>query len=92
LGKAVPQLKSEMRKLYYDMAGAPLPELLEALLRIADPERVFYGSDWRFTPMAAVKDAASGIDATPLLEREFRQAVMVGNALKLFADFTRRTS
>jgi predicted TIM-barrel fold metal-dependent hydrolase len=88
LGTPVPQLRAEMRKLYYDVAGAPLPELLEALLRIADPERIFYGSDWPFTPMATVEDAASGLDATPLLAGKLRQAVMVGNALKLFADFT----
>jgi predicted TIM-barrel fold metal-dependent hydrolase len=65
---------------------------LEALLRIADPERIFYGSDWPFTPMAAVKDAASGLDATSLLEGNLQQAVMMGNALKLFADFTSGTS
>jgi 6-methylsalicylate decarboxylase len=40
-GKSVSQLKTEMRKLHYDMAGAPLPELLEAVLRVADPERIF---------------------------------------------------
>jgi hypothetical protein len=42
--------------------------------------------------MAAVEDAASGLDATPLLEGKLRQAVMMGNALKLFADLTSGTS
>jgi hypothetical protein len=42
--------------------------------------------------MAAVEDGASGLDATPLLEGKLRQAAMMGNALKLFADFTSRTS
>jgi hypothetical protein len=31
-------------------------------------------------------------DATPLLEGKLRRAVMIGNALKLFADFTSATS
>jgi hypothetical protein len=42
--------------------------------------------------MAAVEDAESGLDATPLLEGKLRQAVMMGNALKLFADLTSGTS
>jgi hypothetical protein len=42
--------------------------------------------------MAAVKDAASGLNATSLIEGNLQQAVMMGNALKLFADFTSGTS
>ena len=42
-----PRVRDEMHKLYFDLAGAPLPELLPALLSTADPERVLYGSDCR---------------------------------------------
>ena len=80
--KAIPKLRTEMRNLYFDLAGAPLPELLEALLKIADPDRLFYGSDWPFTPLAAVKNAAAALQATPLLDN--LEAVMNGNARKLF--------
>jgi 6-methylsalicylate decarboxylase len=81
----IPQLKTEMRKLYYDLAGAPLPVLLDALLKIVDPDHLLYGSDWPFTPTAAVKDAVSALDSTPLLNGDLRQAVMAENALRLFA-------
>jgi predicted TIM-barrel fold metal-dependent hydrolase len=91
-GKPVPQMKTEMRKLYYDMAGALLPELLEALLRIADPEHLFYGSDWPFTPLPAVAGAADSLDATPLLNGPLRAAVMTANALKLFGSLTGKDS
>ena len=87
-GKQVPHVKTEMRKLYYDMAGEPLPELLYALLKIADPEHLFYGSDWPFTPTPIVESAASGLDATPLLNGPLRHAVMMANALKLFSGLT----
>jgi 6-methylsalicylate decarboxylase len=87
-GKQIPQLKTEMHKLYYDMAGAPLPELLEALLKIVDPDHLLYGSDWPFTPIPAVEDAASGLASTPLLNGDLRQAMMAANALRLFAGLT----
>jgi len=85
-GEPVPQMRTEMRKLYYDMAGVPLPELLEALLTIADPEHLFYGSDWPFTPLLTVTGLATELDATPLLSGQLREAVMTGNAMRLFRD------
>ncbi len=88
--KEVPKLKVEMRKLYYDMAGAPLPELLDALLKIEDAGHLLYGSDWPFTPIAGVQDVASGLDSTPLLNGDLPQAVMMTNALKLFAGLTKQ--
>jgi predicted TIM-barrel fold metal-dependent hydrolase len=86
--KKTPNMKAEMRKLYYDMAGAPLPELLAALLSIADPEHLFYGSDWPYTPTPTVEQMAGELDRTPLLDQNLRNALMTANALKLFASLT----
>ena len=88
-GKPVaPKLKTEMRKLYYDLAGAPLPEMLGTLMQIVDSNHLLYGSDWPFTPTPMVEEAASGLDSTPLLNGDLRQAVMTANALRLFAGLT----
>ncbi len=35
--------------LYYDLAGAALPVALDALLEVAGPGRLLYGSDFPFT-------------------------------------------
>ena len=82
-----PKLKAEMRKLYFDLAGMPLPEQLEALRQIADPEHIFYGSDWPFTPDAVVEKLSAELDGSPLLNDVQQKACMFGNALKLFPAF-----
>jgi hypothetical protein len=52
---------------------------------IADPENPFYGSDWPFTPSAAVGVAATArLDVTPLLDGNTRQQLVTANALRLF--------
>jgi 6-methylsalicylate decarboxylase len=45
---APPSLRAALRKLHFDLAGAPVPELLSALLQVADPNRIHYRSDWPF--------------------------------------------
>ena len=55
-------VRASLRELHYDMAGAPVPELLGALLRIADPARLHYGSDWPFTANSRVREAAGGAE------------------------------
>ena len=80
----LPDLRAELRKLHYDLAGAPLPELLSALLQVADTSHLHYGSDWPFTPAEACEKLARQLDATPLLDPETRRAAMSGNARQLF--------
>jgi predicted TIM-barrel fold metal-dependent hydrolase len=78
-----------LRRLYYDLAGTPVPTLLTALLNIADPQKIFYGSDWPFTPIGAAQNLAAKIDETPLIDSNMRQAILSGNAVRLFPQFTR---
>lgn len=73
-----------LRRLYYDLAGFPLPRLLPALLQLADPARILYGSDWPFTPLPTVIRLAEEIGATPLFDAATRRAVLYDNAAVLF--------
>ncbi len=73
-----------LRRLYYDLAGYPLPRLAPALLEIADPGRIFYGSDWPFTPLPIVTRMAKEIDSTKLFDEATRRRVLQDNALDLF--------
>lgn len=83
-GRPTPDLRAELRRLHYDLAGAPLPELLGALLQIADHQRLHYGSDWPFTPADACEKLAAELDATSLLDPDTRRAAMCENARRLF--------
>jgi predicted TIM-barrel fold metal-dependent hydrolase len=79
-----PGMRDALRRLYFDLAGAPVPELLGALLSVADPSHIMYGSDWPFTPQGACQALAQRIDATPLLAAgQLREQVLAGNAAQL---------
>ena len=82
-------IRQALRRLHYDMAGAPVPELLGALLQVADPGKLHYGSDWPFTPVAGCEELLGKLNETSLFDEPGRQAMMSGNARQLF---TRRFS
>lgn len=48
-------MRSALRRLHFDLAGMPLPEMLPALRSVADPTHLHYGSDWPFTPLPVVE-------------------------------------
>ncbi len=73
-----------LQRLYYDLAGYPLPRLAPALLQIADPGRIFYGSDWPFTPLPIVTRLAGEMDRTALFDDATRRRVLHDNAVALF--------
>ena len=78
------RLFATLRRLYYDLAGFPLPRLVPALLQIADPGRILYGSDWPFTPLPTVTRLAGEIDGTALFDEDTRSRVLHDNAIALF--------
>ncbi|MCP2281016.1 amidohydrolase family protein [Nocardia amikacinitolerans] len=48
-------MRNALRQLHFDLAGMPMPELLPALLSVADPSHLHYGSDLPFTPLPEVE-------------------------------------
>jgi 6-methylsalicylate decarboxylase len=73
-----------LKRLYYDLAGQPTPRLLPALLTLADPEKLLYGSDYPFTPRPFVGRLASQLRDSPSFDESARARIANGNALKLF--------
>lgn len=51
-----------LRRLYYDLAGAPNATQLAALRSIAAPERLLYGSDYAWTPRDVVLGTLGQLD------------------------------
>jgi 6-methylsalicylate decarboxylase len=83
-GAPTPSLRATLRRLHFDLAGAPVPNQLRELLDIADPARIHYGSDYPFTPAPACDALLRQIETTDLLTTEQRVAVFRTNALALF--------
>lgn len=75
---------AELNRFYYDVAGICLPKQLGALLQLIDPGRLFYGSDYPYTPEPACLALASALDKTALLTADQRRGMYYDNAIKLF--------
>jgi predicted TIM-barrel fold metal-dependent hydrolase len=73
-----------LHRLFYDLAGFPLPRLAPALLQIADPGHILYGSDWPFTALATVHRLAAQLETTPIFDDAARRRVLFENAHALF--------
>ncbi len=82
--KPMPSMRDAMRRLHFDVAGAPVSQLLDALLQVADPKRIHYGSDYPFTPAVACEVLLKKIETTPLLDARTREGILRTNAHALF--------
>lgn len=58
----------EVRRLYFDLAGDVQPVMLEALLKVARPDHLLYGSDYPYTPAPIAHRKRDALFADPLLE------------------------
>lgn len=81
-----PSVREAMKQLHFDLAGAPVPELLGALLAIADPQRIHYGSDFPFTPALACRMLSRQLFQRGLLSDPVRADVWRNNAARLFPN------
>jgi predicted TIM-barrel fold metal-dependent hydrolase len=74
-----------LRRFSYDLAGTPTTQQIDALMTIAGPDRLLYGSDYAWTRYEQVLHAADTLDAVVRPEgREWRQ-LTTGNARRLLA-------
>jgi hypothetical protein len=71
------------RSFYFDTALSSSPSALPALLALARPERILFGSDRPFAPAAGVQHFATGLHMRPMPD-ETSVAIQVGNAARLF--------
>jgi predicted TIM-barrel fold metal-dependent hydrolase len=57
-----------VRSLYFDLAGDAEPVMLDALLKVADPTHLLYGSDWPYTPAPLALRKAEALFCGPHAE------------------------
>jgi predicted TIM-barrel fold metal-dependent hydrolase len=51
-----------LSRLFYDLAGTPFPTQAPALAAVVGTDHLLYGSDYCFTPPAAVADQIAALD------------------------------
>ena len=83
-GADVPSLRAALERLHFDVAGAPAEEQLAALLSVADPSRLHYGSDFPFTPLQGCQYLMRQLQTSRLLDDTALNAIFRGNAVDLF--------
>jgi len=80
----VPSMRAALKSLHFDLAGAPVEEQLAALLAVADPSRLHYGSDFPFTPWQACQYLQQQLDTSRNLDETALDAIYEDNAYDLF--------
>jgi predicted TIM-barrel fold metal-dependent hydrolase len=73
-----------LRHFWYDNALSAGPTTMGALLTVADPARIVFGSDWPFVQPTLVAEALAAHMTPDLHSGAQRAAIDRGNALKLF--------
>jgi 6-methylsalicylate decarboxylase len=63
LDKARPSFSDALPGFWYDLAGTPVPHQMPSLVSVAGTEHLVYGSDYCFTPSAAVRQQLDALDA-----------------------------
>jgi predicted TIM-barrel fold metal-dependent hydrolase len=58
----LPSVTEQLKHLWYDVAGTPVPNQLPALQAVAGTDHLLYGSDHCFTPSEAVADQIAALD------------------------------
>jgi predicted TIM-barrel fold metal-dependent hydrolase len=86
----VPQgVRTYLKRIYYDVAQASEPETLEALMQIADPDKILFGTDYPFAidRINVIQDTINGIETFGGFDDALRKNIYRENALALFPRF-----
>jgi 6-methylsalicylate decarboxylase len=84
---SAPGAVEQLRALYYDLAGTAFPRQAPALLQLAEPGRVLFGSDYCWTPPALADAHIAAIDAAePPAPGTTWRTLTTANAQRLLAD------
>jgi 6-methylsalicylate decarboxylase len=85
------EVMTAFRSLYYDLTAVSHPHAIDALLTLALPERLLYGSDHPFMLSSLIPPAIEFVYSYPKVDEATRKALSSGNALKLFPRLAARS-
>lgn len=73
-----------MKKVYFDLAGFPLPKQVQILKQNVPIQNMVYGSDGPFTPKPACIALAKALEQTEQFNINEKQMIFTDNAIALF--------
>jgi len=75
-------IEKSIGRLYFDLAGDPMPDEMDMLLKITDKEHIVYGSDYPYVLPSILLKKKAALDKE-LTKRNQMKQVYVDNAKKL---------
>lgn len=78
---------SRLKRFWYDTALSPGAQTLGALMAVADPQRILFGSDWPYAPETMTADSIASLNEPGLLTDIQRTGIERDNAFQLFPRF-----
>ncbi len=75
-----------MKNLYFDLAGDPMPEEMDILLKISNAEKFLYGSDYPYVPAEILLKKKNLLDAE-LAKRNLTSKIYLNNSEKILEGF-----
>jgi predicted TIM-barrel fold metal-dependent hydrolase len=77
-----------LKRLYYDTALSATEYALPCLRRLADPDRILFGSDFPFAPKHLTAETIRGLERHGGFDGPTRRAIERDNAARLFPRFS----
>lgn len=78
-------IRGNMKKMYFDLAGSPLPIHLPMLLEIVGAEKLVYGVDFPYPSLEDGIAHGDKLDNSDLLSENQRRTIYIENAKKLLS-------
>lgn len=78
-------IRGNMKKMYFDLAGSPLPIHLPMLLEIVGAEKLVYGVDFPYPSLEDGIAHGDKLDNSDLLSEDQRRTIYIENAKKLLS-------
>ena len=76
-------VEAGLKKIFFDLAGDPMPEQMDFLLKISDEGHLIFGTDYPYVKAEILLKKKSAIDAE-LSKRNLTEKIYCDNAKKLF--------
>ena len=77
---------ANLSRLYYDLAGAPTDDVIDALLNITPPDHILYGSDYPYVAEPMLIQGKNALQSRLALHGLEPQAIFSDNAKRLFGE------
>lgn len=78
--------QANLSRLYYDLAGAPTDDVLDALLTVTTPDHILYGSDYPYVAESVLIGGKQALEGRLAAHGLDPQDIFTDNARRLFGE------